>query len=138
MWLDVNGEKRQRGNTKTMIFGIQHIVWYCSQFFVLEPGDVITTGTPPGVALGMKPDPVWLKPGDTVTPRHRGPRRAEAEDRTLQGVTSVALQGHCTFVSWIQPGMNEGSCPAFFFPSRLNIREARRFLPHGSLLVDSR
>jgi 2-keto-4-pentenoate hydratase/2-oxohepta-3-ene-1,7-dioic acid hydratase in catechol pathway len=67
MWLDVNGEKRQRGNTKTMIFGIQHIVWYCSQFFQLDPGDVITTGTPPGVALGMKPDPVWLKAGDTVT-----------------------------------------------------------------------
>jgi 2-keto-4-pentenoate hydratase/2-oxohepta-3-ene-1,7-dioic acid hydratase in catechol pathway len=66
MWLDVNGEKRQRGNTKTMIFGIQHIVWYCSQFFVLEPGDVITTGTPPGVALGMKP-PQWLKSGDIVT-----------------------------------------------------------------------
>ena len=46
MWLDVNGEKRQRGNTRTMIFGVAHIVWYCSQFFVLEPGDVITTGTP--------------------------------------------------------------------------------------------
>ena len=67
MWLDVNGEKRQRGNTKTMIFGIPHIVWYCSQFFVMQPGDVITTGTPPGVALGMKPDPVWLKAGDVVT-----------------------------------------------------------------------
>ena len=56
MWLDVNGEKRQHGNTKTMIFGCAHIVWYCSQFFVLEPGDVIITGTPPGVGLGMKPD----------------------------------------------------------------------------------
>ena len=67
MWLDVNGEKRQRGNTRTMIFGCEHIVWYCSQFFVLEPGDVITTGTPPGVALGMKPNPVWLKAGDVVT-----------------------------------------------------------------------
>lgn len=67
MWLDVNGEKRQRGSTKTMIFGIQHIVWYCSQFFQLDPGDVITTGTPPGVALGMKPNPVWLKAGDVVT-----------------------------------------------------------------------
>ena len=67
MWLDVNGEKRQRGNTKTMIFDVQHIVWYCSQFFELEPGDVITTGTPPGVALGMKPEPIWLKPGDVVT-----------------------------------------------------------------------
>ena len=66
MWLDVNGEKRQRGNTKTMIFGIQHVVWYCSQFFVMEPGDVITTGTPPGVGLGMKP-PQFLKAGDVVT-----------------------------------------------------------------------
>ena len=67
MWLDVNGQKRQRGNTKTMIFNVAHIVWYCSQFFRLEPGDVIVTGTPPGVALGMKPQPVWLKAGDVVT-----------------------------------------------------------------------
>ena len=55
MWLDVNGEKRQRGNTKTMIFDCRHIVWCCSQYFVMEPGDVIITGTPPGVGLGMKP-----------------------------------------------------------------------------------
>ncbi|UPJ71903.1 fumarylacetoacetate hydrolase family protein [Bradyrhizobium sp. 187] len=67
MWLDVNSEKRQRGNTRTMIFDIQHIVWYCSQFFQLDPGDVIATGTPPGVALGMKPEPVWLKAGDVVS-----------------------------------------------------------------------
>ena len=67
MWLDVNGEKRQRGNTRTMIFGVAHIVWYCSQFFVMEPGDVIVTGTPPGVGLGMKPEPKFLKAGDVVT-----------------------------------------------------------------------
>ena len=67
MWLDVNGERRQRGNTRTMIFGCEHLVWYCSQFFVMEPGDIIITGTPPGVALGMKPTPVFLKPGDVVT-----------------------------------------------------------------------
>ena len=67
MWLDVNGEQRQRGNTKTMIFGCEHIVWYCSQFFVMEPGDIIITGTPPGVALGMKPEPKFLKAGDVVT-----------------------------------------------------------------------
>jgi len=67
MWLDVNGEKRQRGNTKTMIFDCRHLVWYCSQFFVLEPGDVIITGTPPGVGLGMKPEPKFLKAGDVVT-----------------------------------------------------------------------
>ena len=66
MWLDVNGAKRQRGNTKTMIFDCRHIVWCCSQYFVLEPGDVIITGTPPGVGLGMKP-PQFLKAGDVVT-----------------------------------------------------------------------
>ena len=67
MWLNVNGEKRQRGTTKTMIFDCKHIVWYCSQFFVMEPGDIIVTGTPPGVGLGIKPEPKYLKPGDVVT-----------------------------------------------------------------------
>jgi 2-keto-4-pentenoate hydratase/2-oxohepta-3-ene-1,7-dioic acid hydratase in catechol pathway len=66
MWLTVNGEKRQHGSTKTMVFDVAHLVWYCSQLFVLEPGDVIATGTPPGVAFGMKPSPVWLKAGDVV------------------------------------------------------------------------
>ena len=66
MWLTVNGKIRQQGSTKTMIFGVVHLVWYCSQFIVLEPGDVIITGTPPGVALGMKPTPQFLKPGDVV------------------------------------------------------------------------
>ena len=66
MWLTVNGETRQKGNTKTMVFGVEHLVWYCSQFFVMEPGDVIITGTPPGVALGMKPQPKFLKAGDVV------------------------------------------------------------------------
>ncbi len=66
MSLDVNGQRRQTGNTKTMIFGIAHCLHYISQFMVLEPGDVVTTGTPPGVALGMKP-PVWLKAGDVMT-----------------------------------------------------------------------
>ena len=66
MWLNVNGEKRQQGSTKTMIFGPAHIVWYCSQFMVMEPGDIIITGTPPGVALGMKPEPKFLKAGDVV------------------------------------------------------------------------
>jgi 2-keto-4-pentenoate hydratase/2-oxohepta-3-ene-1,7-dioic acid hydratase in catechol pathway len=65
MSLDVNGERRQTGNTKT-IFGIAHCLSYISQFMVLEPGDVVTTGTPPGVALGMKP-PKWLVPGDVMT-----------------------------------------------------------------------
>jgi 2-keto-4-pentenoate hydratase/2-oxohepta-3-ene-1,7-dioic acid hydratase in catechol pathway len=66
MYLEVNGERRQNGNTRTMIFDVEHIVWYCSQFFVLEPGDLITTGTPPGVGLGMKPDPKFLQAGDTM------------------------------------------------------------------------
>jgi 2-keto-4-pentenoate hydratase/2-oxohepta-3-ene-1,7-dioic acid hydratase in catechol pathway len=66
MWLTVNGESRQKGSTRTMIFGVAHIVWYCSQFFIMEPGDVIVTGTPPGVAHGMKENPKWLKPGDVV------------------------------------------------------------------------
>jgi len=67
MWLDVNGERRQHGNTSTMIFGVKHLVWYCSQFMVLEPGDIIVTGTPPGVGLGAKPTPKFLKAGDIVT-----------------------------------------------------------------------
>src|SRR5215470_7156258 len=66
MELTVNGETRQKGNTKTMIFGVAHLVWACSQYFILEPGDVIITGTPPGVGLGMKPEPKFLKAGDVV------------------------------------------------------------------------
>lgn len=65
MWLDVNGERRQTGNTATMIFKIPYILSYVTQFMVLEAGDVVTTGTPPGVALGMK-EPAWLKPGDEM------------------------------------------------------------------------
>jgi len=65
MWLDVNGERVQNGSTKTMIFDIRKIVSYVSHFMILEPGDVITTGTPPGVGMGMKP-PRFLKSGDTV------------------------------------------------------------------------
>jgi len=66
MLLTVNGETRQKGSTSTMVFGVAHLVWYCSQFMVLEAGDVIVTGTPPGVALGMKPEPKFLKAGDIV------------------------------------------------------------------------
>jgi 2-keto-4-pentenoate hydratase/2-oxohepta-3-ene-1,7-dioic acid hydratase in catechol pathway len=66
MWLDVNGKRMQTGNTKTMIFSIAHCLHYISQFMVLEPGDVVTTGTPPGVGLGMKP-PVFLNVGDIMT-----------------------------------------------------------------------
>jgi 2,4-diketo-3-deoxy-L-fuconate hydrolase len=66
MWLDVNGERRQTGNTRTMIFNVAELVADVSRYMTLLPGDLITTGTPPGVALGMKP-PQWLKTGDVVT-----------------------------------------------------------------------
>jgi 2-keto-4-pentenoate hydratase/2-oxohepta-3-ene-1,7-dioic acid hydratase in catechol pathway len=66
MWLEVNGKRYQNGSTKTMIFKPAFIVHYVSQFMSLQPGDVISTGTPPGVGMGQKPDPVWLKPGDVM------------------------------------------------------------------------
>lgn len=65
MWLSVNGEMRQNGSTRTMVYNVAHLIWYCSQFFVLEPGDIIATGTPPGVGFGMKPQK-YLKAGDVV------------------------------------------------------------------------
>lgn len=67
MWLDVNGVRMQTGSTKTMIFDVATIVSYCSTLMTLEPGDIITTGTPPGVGLGKKPNPIFLKPGDVMT-----------------------------------------------------------------------
>ena len=67
MWLDVNGERMQTGNTRTMIFSVARIVSHVSHYMTLLPGDIITTGTPPGVGMGKKPEPVWLKPGDVVT-----------------------------------------------------------------------
>ncbi len=67
MWLDVNGRRMQTGNTETMIFGPATLVSYVSRFMTLLPGDIITTGTPPGVGMGMKPEPVFLKPGDVMT-----------------------------------------------------------------------
>ena len=66
MWLDVDGERMQKGSTATMIFNVQKLVSYISHFMILEPGDVITTGTPPGVGMGMKP-PRFLKAGETVS-----------------------------------------------------------------------
>ena len=65
MWLDVNGKRMQDGSTATMVYRVPFLVSYLSQFFTLEPGDIISTGTPPGVGLGMKP-PVYLKAGDVV------------------------------------------------------------------------
>jgi 2-keto-4-pentenoate hydratase/2-oxohepta-3-ene-1,7-dioic acid hydratase in catechol pathway len=65
MWLTVNGETMQNGSTRTMVYGVAHLVSYLSRFMTLYPGDVISTGTPPGVGLGMKP-PRYLKAGDVV------------------------------------------------------------------------
>ena len=67
LWLDLNGKRMQTGNTRTMIFSVAHLVSYVSQYMTLLPGDIITTGTPPGVGMGIKPEPVFLKPADVVT-----------------------------------------------------------------------
>jgi 2-keto-4-pentenoate hydratase/2-oxohepta-3-ene-1,7-dioic acid hydratase in catechol pathway len=72
MWLDLNGKRMQSGNTRTMIFSCAQIVSHVSQYMTLLPGDIITTGTPPGVGMGIKPSPVWLKPGDVLTLGIRG------------------------------------------------------------------
>ncbi len=66
MWLDLNGQRRQTGNTRTMIFTVAQIVSHLSRYMTLEPGDLITTGTPPGVGMGHKPSPIFLKAGDKM------------------------------------------------------------------------
>ncbi len=66
MWLEVNGKRMQTGNTNTMIFGVQKLVSYLSHFVTLVPGDIVSTGTPPGVGMGIKPKPVFLKSGDSM------------------------------------------------------------------------
>ena len=66
LWLEVDGHRYQNGNTRTMVFGVAQLVAYLSRCMSLQPGDVISTGTPPGVGLGIKPNPVYLKPGQTV------------------------------------------------------------------------
>jgi 2-keto-4-pentenoate hydratase/2-oxohepta-3-ene-1,7-dioic acid hydratase in catechol pathway len=66
MWLDVNGKRMQTGNTKTMIFSVAEIIEHLSGLMTLHPGDVISTGTPPGVGMGIKPEPVYLKKGDVM------------------------------------------------------------------------
>ena len=67
MWLDVNADRMQTGNTRTMVFSVARIIAHVSNYMTLLPGDIITTGTPPGVGMGKKPEPIWLKPGDVVT-----------------------------------------------------------------------
>ncbi len=66
LWLEVDGHRYQDGTTSTMVYGVAHLVAYLSQFFTLQPGDVISTGTPPGVGMGVKPNPVYLQPGQEV------------------------------------------------------------------------
>ena len=67
MWLEVDGHKYQNGSTKTMVYGVRHLVSHISQFMSLQPGDVISTGTPPGVGMGQKPAPIYLRPGQVMT-----------------------------------------------------------------------
>ena len=66
LWLEVDGKRYQDGNTRTMVYGIAHLIHYLSQFFTLHSGDVISTGTPPGVGMGQKPDPIYLRAGQTM------------------------------------------------------------------------
>ena len=66
LWLDRNGQRLQTGNTRTMVFGVAKLISYVSQFMTLQPGDVLTTGTPPGVGMGQKP-PTYLRAGDVLT-----------------------------------------------------------------------
>ena len=66
LWLEIDGKRYQDGNTRTMVFGVAHLIHYLSQFFTLRPGDIISTGTPPGVGLGQKPNPIYLHSGQTM------------------------------------------------------------------------
>lgn len=84
MTLSVNGEIRQNGSTKTMVFGVAEVISYLSQFMSLHPGDIISTGTPPGVGMGHKPEPIYLKPGDKMV--------LEIEGLGTQTQTTIAAQ----------------------------------------------
>ncbi|MBK1842262.1 fumarylacetoacetate hydrolase family protein [Azospirillum sp. YIM B02556] len=83
MWLEVNGHRYQNGSTRTMVYGVAHIVSYLSQFMSLHPGDVISTGTPPGVGLGLKP-PTYLKPGDRMELEIQGLGRQRQQVRAAE------------------------------------------------------
>jgi ureidoglycolate lyase len=83
MWLDVDGHRYQNGNTRTMIFNVPKLVSYLSHFMSLQPGDVISTGTPPGVGLGQKPHPIYLKPGQVMRLGIAG--LGEQQQRLVQG-----------------------------------------------------
>jgi 2-keto-4-pentenoate hydratase/2-oxohepta-3-ene-1,7-dioic acid hydratase in catechol pathway len=82
MWLEVDGKRYQNGNTSTMVYKVPFLVSYLSQFMSLQPGDVISTGTPPGVGMGQKPDPIYLRPGQTMRLGIEG--LGEQAQRTVQ------------------------------------------------------
>ncbi|MEH0195856.1 fumarylacetoacetate hydrolase family protein [Caulobacter sp. CCNWLY153] len=88
MWLDLNGKRMQTGNSKTMIFGVAELIAYMSRFVTLEPGDILTTGTPPGVGEGQKPEKIFLKAGDVMTLgiEKLGTQRQEVIAWTKEGV----------------------------------------------------
>ena len=82
MWLEVDGKRYQDGSTRTMVYKVPFLVHYLSQFMSLQPGDIISTGTPPGVGLGIKPNPVFLKAGQTMRLGIQG--LGEQQQRTVQ------------------------------------------------------
>ena len=90
MWLKVNGVSRQDGTTATMVYGVKYLVSYLSQFMSLNPGDIISTGTPPGVGMGMKP-PTYLKPGDVIELGIAGLGAAAAGVHGRSGLTMAAM-----------------------------------------------
>jgi 2-keto-4-pentenoate hydratase/2-oxohepta-3-ene-1,7-dioic acid hydratase in catechol pathway len=67
LWCEIDGKRMQDGSTRTMVFGVRALVAYVSQFITLHAGDIIATGTPPGVGMGVKPDPIFLRPGQTMS-----------------------------------------------------------------------
>ena len=99
MWLEVNGVRRQNGSTATMVYGVRYLVSYLSQFMSLQPGDIISTGTPPGVGMGMKP-PVYLKAGDVVTLGIEG--LGSQRQITMQGYKVVSRGANGTI--WANSG----------------------------------
>jgi 2-keto-4-pentenoate hydratase/2-oxohepta-3-ene-1,7-dioic acid hydratase in catechol pathway len=90
LWLDLNGQRRQTGHTGTMIFGVAQLVSYLSRFMTLNPGDLITTGTPPGVGMGVKPTPVYLKPGDVM---ELGIEKLGTQRQTVHGWDPALIDG---------------------------------------------
>ena len=90
MWLEVNGHRYQKGNTRTMVFGVAHLVSYVSRFMTLYPGDVISTGTPPGVGMGVKPSPVFLKAGDVMRLHIQG---LGEQQQTVHAWSSALIDG---------------------------------------------